>query len=152
MRSSCHRSNPIYHSICRGRSRRVLLLAGSLFLIAALGVQAADGPGDQVTTPETEDAATTSPASKSRVFNVEGATITWNAPREGVAPITDDQRIQLSRAFLLALDAEPAELKAATRKIELETLEDGMRQAQIPVELLLLRAVTGDGDGELEEQ
>ncbi len=153
MRSSCHHSYPIHHSAFRGRSRWAFLLTGILFLIAAVGVQAADEPGDLAAAPATEEAVATAPASESRVFNVEGAVITWNAPREGVAPINDDQRLQLSRALLLALDTDPEELKAATREIELKDLEGGMREGIVPVELLLLRAVTGEGeDGELEEQ
>ncbi len=152
MRSSCHHSNPIYHSACRGRSRRALLLAVSLFLVAALGVQAADEPGDVAAAPEAGEAAAVAPASESRVFEVDGATITWNAPREGAAAITDGERLQLSRALVLALDADTQDLKAASREIELEALEGGMQKGQVPVELLLLRAVSGEEDGELEEQ
>ena len=138
MRSSVRPFYSISHNI--RRVQWIFLLAGNLCLIAGVSTLAADepeAPRNLATASDSGKVETTGPASETRVYEVNGAVITWNVLEEGEEPMSEATRLEIGEALRsFVKQEEPGAFEKAT----VQTEESGMGQVRLPLHYLLARA------------
>lgn len=154
MHPSCHHFYPFLHRFRRRSTRWSILLAGCLSLIFSVAAPAEEGPAparDLSSDSAVVEAAPGSPASATRVFEVHGAVITWNALKDGQEPLSDEQRAEIAETLRASL-ATPVAASEAFEEVEVESLENGMKTVRIPLEVFVSHVMAADRSPSQEEE